>query len=1398
MVGNGDGKGGDDASFFVKRSSNKVFGPFDKKTIRLMLRADKISPDAEVSVDKEEWTPLSSVDAFADMISEAHEGQDEPTAPAETRDPDAHTDVGSGGGFNMPSNEPDHDPNDDTIPVDSPDFDDPFATPDDEDEPGLPRSAQSDDGSPSSDDLELPTPKEDDAPTDLPGLPESDDDEPASSLDDDGPELPRSKSTVEGDADVDLPAAKDDPLAPDRTEASDSEDSSQNDPLAPVAADDQQGDDESAPPLFEDLEDDEDDGWQLPTSKPTTEQEDPNKTKLDRPDPELPTSKGESNLPASGQSELPKSSDSDDGADPDAQTGDVDLPASSEPELPGSAPPDLPTSGEPELPKNQEDGDDVDFSKVDELDEPQREGTPGEGFSDPDLDLTPSAAEYEETTGRSLAEETGKAEPSSETQESGLFAEDDGDLFDDDDDDLFGPSDDEVFGDDEPLFDEGPDDDGTSDEPSRDAAPDPAADAAGRREQDADGDFGEENFSGDEVEYQGGSGLLELDTPENRSREADHGIEPAASGPPEQPETAPEPAADVDEDGGGSLAIPLVALVGLVAAIAAGGWYVYDAFLSDPDVPKTATESEETTPTDPSPTSVDPSIATADVWGDIHPVIDRARTGSLKGTDRAELLLLESLFLSRYEAPEIEEHAESLAEDIAADSGVWARLAVGAWKARAGEADAAESHLNSAKVRSAESPELAAYYRDLTLGIAHIQALKDSGPATADGDNAGALPASDAGAGEAEASGSTGTQPVKQTAASDAEARHLDAADAALDKALSAADDRAAPLFWKALGRELARRDDDALSLYRDAVDRQPNHVASRLGAARLLYDRGDLKGVTRHAEKILSELGAPAAPSETAEAYHLIGQVHVARSEYPAAIESFTKSINQGDYRAETLQNLASAYESAGQYQEALNFFKSNELGEENPAVILGLVRSHIGLENWQKAVNALERGEKLFPNDARFPFYLGQLNMERGAFSDARRAMRRAVQIDPSLLEAFGILAQLAWRLEEDVNEAEEYVSRVVERPDNLDASAAREVATYYQMRGQRELAAEWYRAALDRNPNAWRAKLSLADLQLKSRETDAALELLESAREAGVDNKQLSLYLADAYRQAGQYDRALKEINNVIGQKSENARHLFTRGMIHFDRGNYETARRDFNKAYELAPRFHRAYFYVGRCAFERGDSKNAMKIFRHVLDYKPKNGEFRYWMGRAFEAQNRREEALSEYEKAIEFDETYVSEHPEVLVESGRLKVKLNQPGSGIDQIQRALDMAPDFRPALLALGEAYFATEQYEKSIDALGAALEERPESAGAQRTLGMAYIYTERRRQGAQHLQQAIKFGYDDPDIYKTLGYVYKELGENRLASDAFKSFLKESGTQDLPESTRREMLRQIKQLGG
>ncbi|MFB6374023.1 MAG: tetratricopeptide repeat protein, partial [Bradymonadaceae bacterium] len=278
----------------------------------------------------------------------------------------------------------------------------------------------------------------------------------------------------------------------------------------------------------------------------------------------------------------------------------------------------------------------------------------------------------------------------------------------------------------------------------------------------------------------------------------------------------------------------------------------------------------------------------------------------------------------------------------------------------------------------------------------------------------------------------------------------------------------------------------------------------------------------------------------------------------------------------------------------------------------------------------------------------------------------------------------------------------------------------------------------------------------------------------------------------------DRALKSISKVIDKARDNPEYIFIRGLIRFDRGNYDTARRDFNKAYEIDPLYHKAYFYVGRTSFAQGDHKTALKIFRQVLDDKPKKGEYRFWMGRAFEELGRLEDALREYRKVTKHNPEYGQKNPKLFIRRGHLLVRLNLPDRGRQEIKKALEVDPNLDEARLAMAEADFSSKDYQSAIENFRKVLDDAPKNPEAQYKLGMALVYEDRKREGAEHLQNAIRYGYDDPEVYRTLGYLYKELGRSGQAIESFKSYLRETADSDIDQATQREILNQIKELGG
>jgi predicted Zn finger-like uncharacterized protein len=1383
--------------FFVRRPTGKVFGPFDKNAIRMMLDAGKLSGDAEVSPDKSDWQGLAQIPEFAEF---ATRGAPEPDNPSGTM---------LGGWASSVVEE------DDLPGPRPPQLPKPKGS-----EPELPKPKQERPALPKPKSSGLPRPKS--AGAGLPASKGSGADLPASKGS--GADLPASKGSG-----ADLPASADSPGLP-RPK------SDRPDLPAPKGSD------------------------SLPAAKGSDS---------------LPAAKGSDSLPAAkGSDSLPAAKGSD--SLPAAKGEDALPEAKGEDALPQAQREDQREEedlfGAPSDPEE----DDLFAAPIEDDDDDlfNSPGRPAQSEAEEDLFGAPDDEEDDLFGGPA------------DDDEDDLFgdpADDDDDLFDapmDDDggDDLFAaPDDDDAFG--APSSSHSGDQLGDEDSEDLFAAPSDHDDddlfEDGGLEADAlfegggggegdDGDFlsGDSNFSflddsppegdddlagksgewGDDLmgntpdddpfdtgrfddSSSGGDGQWDDDFGDagddvGPDIDDDDPFRPASSGP-RQPkssgisaQTTRDGAVKEDKKRGlmTMVGVPVLALLVLGGA----GYGLYTTFFANAEV------AVEQTTTDTGPVTVDLQTAATDNYGDLQAVIDEARNGTLADGEEPKLLLVESLFLARYDDPKVAEHATQLADKYVDASGGWDALARGAYEAQGANADAARSYLEPLVGESGEI----GYHAQLMMGVGDVLALGKHLDATAtkeqpdakDGAKEDQAPSDEADAAQkadsGEADAADGDKPATDSASQSGDANKSGARRAFDDTAkqlaargrtalLAAAKARpkaAAPKYWLGQLYELGGDSKKAIASWSEALDASPDHIASRVALGAAYYDRGDLNKATENLEKFLKEFTQLAATQEQARAHHLLGRVQSARQRSEEAIKSLTQALSLDASRTDTIQALAEQYMAAEKYQEALNFFTTNKnLGKNNPDVLLGTMRAYMGLEDWDKAVTQLEEGEKAFPNDARFPLYLGRLNRERGAFFDAQKALQRAVEIDPKLLSAHAALAQLAWKVDEDEQTAEAHIQEIRQQPDEIDAGVATEVAKYYQMSGRREVAEQWYTSAIDHDPNYWPSRLALARMYLETGEDEKALRLLERAKDEGIQDIRLSAYLADAYRQSERFAKAVEQINEVIEKFPKNQEYIFIRGRIYFDQGNFDTAREDFNKAYELDPRYHDAYFFVGRTAFEQDDYKKAMKIFRHVLDYKPNEGEFHYWMGRSYEAEDRLTQALEEYRKATAVDETYGSKNPQLFVRRGRLLSRLGYSVQGKRDITRALELRPDMMDALIAMGESNYRDQQYKEAIENLEKVLEMNPELPDAQYKMGMSLMHSGKELEGAKYLQNAVRYGYDDPEVFQTLGYLYKRMNRNRLAVKSFKEYLKKIATDDrTPVATKREMIQQIEELGG
>ena len=603
-----------------------------------------------------------------------------------------------------------------------------------------------------------------------------------------------------------------------------------------------------------------------------------------------------------------------------------------------------------------------------------------------------------------------------------------------------------------------------------------------------------------------------------------------------------------------------------------------------------------------------------------------------------------------------------------------------------------------------------------------------------------------------------------------------------------------APRFFLAMMALAVGEDKPAMKHLDEAIAASAEHVPGMLERARLAYLTADLKTAEKYATPVVETLASKASVRERSMAYQLVGQVHVARRESEPAVAMLTESLKVDPTNVAALKELGQEFFRNQQYTEALNYFTTNaQLSKSDPEVLLSIVKSHIGLEQYDQAVKMLEQGAQSFPTDAQFPYYLGRIHDQRSNWFEAQQNYRKALAIDPGYAKARVRLAILLLRDNRN-DDAREQLVETEKLGVSNNAEMAVDVGTAYMLLGEEDKGLGLLKRAMRLNASNLDARLALAQFYLNKQDPKRAMEMLGPFVDSKSDDIQLTLLLADAFRESGQYERSIEQLDRLIERDPKSAIYRFKRGMAYFAWQNFDTAREQFLKAYSLDPSYQRAYFYAGRVSFEQKDYAAAMKIFRQVLDEEPAEGEYRYYLGYALEKNGNLTQALEEYNNVERFSPKYGEVQPDLYYRRGRiLQMEGNYRAAKQDLI-RVLQNDPKHLGALLGLGDTLFDERKYADAISLYEKALLIRDELPRAHYQVGRAYAYLNRRTEAVKALERAIELGLEEPKAYETLGYLHRDNGSASQARKAFDKYLEIA-----PDaSNKKDIERELKRLGG
>lgn len=137
--------------------------------------------------------------------------------------------------------------------------------------------------------------------------------------------------------------------------------------------------------------------------------------------------------------------------------------------------------------------------------------------------------------------------------------------------------------------------------------------------------------------------------------------------------------------------------------------------------------------------------------------------------------------------------------------------------------------------------------------------------------------------------------------------------------------------------------------------------------------------------------------------------------------------------------------------------------------------------------------------------------------------------------------------------------------------------------------------------------------------------------------------------------------------------------------------------------------------------------------------------------------------------------------EAWTELGSVHFRLKEWERAEPAYRKALELRPEYLPALLNLGKMYLANKNAAAAIDPLKEAVRIEPDSSEAQYFLGEAYLAIKKGSLAVGHLEAAIRLEPDKmAEVHLRLGALYEAAGMKPRAAEEYRRYLEKRPKSD------------------
>lgn len=458
----------------------------------------------------------------------------------------------------------------------------------------------------------------------------------------------------------------------------------------------------------------------------------------------------------------------------------------------------------------------------------------------------------------------------------------------------------------------------------------------------------------------------------------------------------------------------------------------------------------------------------------------------------------------------------------------------------------------------------------------------------------------------------------------------------------------------------------EAHNYFTKANTQNPFYSKAQSGLALLNLEKGQIED----AEEIFTALLA--ADSLMPENYFYLAKAKAGKNDYDKALKFYRKAVELANgYYPEAWLNMGVIYEKLNKIDQAfLSYKKAVQNRPDYTSAYFNMGILHKKQNNINQAVNSYKKACRIKKDFYKGWYNLGVLYSETGVIDSAVSAYKQAVLHKPDFLKArinLAILFNKTSRIEKAIK----HYKWITE---NFPAysTAWFNLALIYSGKGKLQKAADTYLRLLQIEPGNNKARLNLGVLYGRLKLNEEAVSIYREGLEIEPSNIKIRFNLALKYKQLKLKKKAISELKKVTRLDPDNLKAWENLARLYEQKKMYVNTATAFSNVWKLSDKPVSMPYEIGRLYYKGKDYAKAFEWFSESIKAQYKMDWSYYWIARSFQKTDNFEEAIANYQKALNRN----SNHFQAWKQLGEVYLNLNDKTNAKASLLAAQKIKPD--------------------------------------------------------------------------------------------------------------------------